>query len=69
VPSLSRLDPDPALPQRALDHHLALTTDGDPAPAATAQNASSTLCVLTGTRTVEDVRTTQHSSWRTEAPT
>ncbi|MFJ6087746.1 DUF5133 domain-containing protein [Streptomyces sp. NPDC092369] len=54
VPSPSRLDPDPAVPQRALDHHPALTTDGDPAPAATAQNASSTLCALTGTRTVED---------------
>jgi hypothetical protein len=32
----------------------ALAADGHPASAVTVQNAAYTLCVLTGTRTVED---------------
>ncbi|MEV0911455.1 DUF5133 domain-containing protein [Streptomyces hokutonensis] len=46
--------PDPAVLRQALDHYLALAADGDPAVAVTAQNAAYTLCVLTGTRTVEE---------------
>ncbi|MFG2373116.1 DUF5133 domain-containing protein [Streptomyces sp. NPDC048504] len=46
--------PDPAVLRQALDHYLALSAGGDPAVAVTAQNAVYTLCVLTGTRTVEE---------------
>ncbi|MFE9764070.1 DUF5133 domain-containing protein [Streptomyces sp. NPDC005808] len=46
--------PDPAVLRQAVDRYLALAADGDPAAALTVQNAAYTLCVLTGTRTVED---------------
>jgi hypothetical protein len=46
--------PGPAVLAQAFDRHLALAADGDPGVADTAQNAAYTLCVLTGTRTVEE---------------
>ncbi|MFF5303119.1 DUF5133 domain-containing protein [Streptomyces sp. NPDC013161] len=44
--------PNPAVLQQAVDRYLALAADGDMAVAL--QNAAYTLCVLTGTRTVEE---------------
>lgn len=46
--------PDPAVLRQTVDHYLALTAHGDPAVAVSLCNAAYTLCVLTGTRTVED---------------
>ena len=46
--------PNPAVLQQAVDRYLALAADGDMAVAVPLQNAAYTLCVLTGTRTVEE---------------
>ncbi|MFD4561954.1 DUF5133 domain-containing protein [Streptomyces sp. NPDC058469] len=46
--------PDPAVLRQAVDHYLALVAHGDPAVAVALRNAAYTLCVLTGTRTVEE---------------
>lgn len=45
--------PNPAL-QQAVDRYRALAADGDMAVAVRLQNAAYTLCVLTGTRAVEE---------------
>ncbi|MBK3564850.1 DUF5133 domain-containing protein [Streptomyces sp. MBT62] len=50
--------PAPAVLRRALDRYLALSADEDPAAAVAVQNAAYTLCVLTGTRTVEEAMST-----------
>ncbi|WP_406465411.1 DUF5133 domain-containing protein [Streptomyces sp. NBC_01622] len=48
--------PDPAVLEQAVDHYLARAADGDAAVAVAVavRNAAYTLCVLTGTRTVEE---------------
>ncbi|MFG2376734.1 DUF5133 domain-containing protein [Streptomyces sp. NPDC048504] len=46
--------PNPAVLQQAVGRYLALAADGDMAAAVPLQNAAYTLCVLTGTRTVEE---------------
>ena len=46
--------PDPAVLRLTVDHYLALAAHGDPAVAVSLRNAAYTLCVLTGTRTVEE---------------
>ncbi|MFD4555596.1 DUF5133 domain-containing protein [Streptomyces sp. NPDC058469] len=46
--------PNPAVLQQAVDRYLALAADGDMAVTAPLQNAAYTLCVLSGTRTVEE---------------
>ncbi|MEV6483495.1 DUF5133 domain-containing protein [Streptomyces sp. NPDC051576] len=45
--------PNPEVLRQAVDRYLALAADGDIA-AVPLQNAAYTLCVLTGTRTVEE---------------
>jgi hypothetical protein len=51
--------PDPAVLRQAVDHDLALAAHRDPA-AVSLRNAAYTLCVLTGTRTVEDAMSAMH---------
>ncbi|MET7573254.1 DUF5133 domain-containing protein [Streptomyces sp. NPDC005492] len=46
--------PNPHVLQQAVDRYLALAADGDIAADVPLQNAAYTLCVLTGTRTVEE---------------
>jgi hypothetical protein len=52
--------PDPAVLRQTVDHYLALAAHGDPAVAVSLRNAAYTLCVLTGTRTVEDAMSAVH---------
>lgn len=52
--------PNPAVLQQAVDRYLALAADGDMAVAVPLQNAAYTLCVLTGTRTVEEAMAAVH---------
>ncbi|MER6208722.1 DUF5133 domain-containing protein [Streptomyces sp. NPDC001073] len=47
--------PNPAVLQQAVDRYRALAADGN--IAVSLQNAAYTLCVLTGTRTVEEALT------------
>ncbi|MFJ4626668.1 DUF5133 domain-containing protein [Streptomyces sp. NPDC088847] len=49
--------PNPAVLQQAVDRYRALAADGNIAVAVSLQNAAYTLCVLTGTRTVEEALT------------
>ncbi|MFJ8141283.1 DUF5133 domain-containing protein [Streptomyces sp. NPDC096013] len=49
--------PNPAVLQQAVDRYRALAADGSIAVAVPLQNAAYTLCVLTGTRTVEEALT------------
>ncbi|MFI6463600.1 DUF5133 domain-containing protein [Streptomyces sp. NPDC050528] len=46
--------PNLAVLRQAVDRYLALAADGDMAVDVPLQNAAYTLCVLTGTRTVEE---------------
>ena len=46
--------PNPAVLRQAVDRYLALAADGDMAVDVPLQNAAYTLCVLTGTRTMEE---------------
>lgn len=46
--------PNPAVLRQAVNRYLALAADGDMAVDVPLQNAAYTLCVLTGTRTVEE---------------
>jgi hypothetical protein len=52
--------PDPAVLRQAVDHYLAFAAHRDPAAAVSLRNAAYTLCVLTGTRTVEDAMSAMH---------
>lgn len=61
--------PNPAVLQQAVDRYRALAADGDTACAVPLQNAAYTLCVLTGTRTVEEAMTAvERLCSRTAAP-
>jgi hypothetical protein len=52
--------PDPAVLREAADNYLTLAAHGDPAVAVSLRNAAYTLCVLTGTRTVEEAMSAVH---------
>ena len=54
------LVPNPAVLRQAVDRCLALAADGDMAVDVPLQNAAYTLCVLTGTRTVEEAMAAAH---------
>ncbi|WP_106437186.1 DUF5133 domain-containing protein [Streptomyces prunicolor] len=52
--------PDPAVLRQAVDRYLALAAHRYPAAAVSPRNAAYALCVLTGTRTVEDAMSAMH---------
>ncbi|WP_078532779.1 DUF5133 domain-containing protein [Streptomyces hokutonensis] len=49
--------PDPSVLQQTVDRYLALAAAEDAAAAVSVRDAAYTLCVLTGTRTVEEAMT------------